>query len=271
MACGVDGRAEVQAAGRHAADHARARRSASAGRSICSSVATSATPSGMPMPRLTTALRVQLERGAARDDLALVQRAAARRLLIGTRISPAKAGAVRRREGLQVVLGLLGHDDAVDQHARHLAPGAGSACRARRCARPARSRCRRCCARPCAIASVSSVSASRSIVRLPSGSAVVARISADRGSGRPCRTATPRRRSRSARTRSSVVAALILPPPWRGSTKVPQADAAERARLAGGDVAEQVRDHALRQVVGLDLARDGQRLQLRARGPSGRR
>ena len=40
----------------------------------CSSFATAATPSGMPMPRLTTPLRLQLERGAAGDDLALAQR-----------------------------------------------------------------------------------------------------------------------------------------------------------------------------------------------------
>ena len=41
----------------------------------------------------------------------------------------------------------------------------------------------------------------------------------------------------------------------------------ERARLAGGDVAEQVRDHALRQVVGLDLVGDRERLQLRHQAP----
>ena len=46
-----------------------------------------------------------------------------------------------------------------------------------------------------------------------------------------------------------------------------EADARELARLAGGDVAEQVRDHALRQVVGLDLVRDRERLQLRHESP----
>ena len=39
-------------------------------------------------------------------------------------------------------------------------------------------------------------------------------------------------------------------------------DARQVSRLARGDVAEQVRDHALRQVVGLDLVADRERLQL---------
>ena len=46
-----------------------------------------------------------------------------------------------------------------------------------------------------------------------------------------------------------------------------QADAAEVPGLAGGDVAEQVRDHALRQVVGLDLVVHRQLLQLRHQAP----
>ena len=46
-----------------------------------------------------------------------------------------------------------------------------------------------------------------------------------------------------------------------------EADARELARLARGDVAEQVRDHALRQVVRLDPVADGERLQLRHEAP----
>jgi hypothetical protein len=41
-----------------------------------------------------------------------------------------------------------------------------------------------------------------------------------------------------------------------------ETDPAQRARLARGDVAKQVRDHALRQVVGLDVAVHRERLQL---------
>ena len=61
--------------------------------------------------------------------------------------------------------------------------------------------------------------------------------------------------------------ALILPPPRRGSTKVPRPTRVSVPGLAGGDVAEQVGDHALRQVVGLDLVGDGQLLQLRHQAP----
>src|SRR5205085_11666758 len=46
-----------------------------------------------------------------------------------------------------------------------------------------------------------------------------------------------------------------------------EADAAARAGLARRDIAEQVRDHPLRQVVGLDLAGDGERLELRHQAP----
>jgi hypothetical protein len=46
-----------------------------------------------------------------------------------------------------------------------------------------------------------------------------------------------------------------------------QTDAAEGPGLARGDVAEQMRDHALRQVVGLDLAGHRQRLQFRHQPP----
>ncbi|MCB4824104.1 hypothetical protein [Roseicella aerolata] len=43
-----------------------------------------------------------------------------------------------------------------------------------------------------------------------------------------------------------------------------EADARDRARLARGDVAEEMGDDALRQVVGLDPVLEGEALQLRA-------
>ena len=46
-----------------------------------------------------------------------------------------------------------------------------------------------------------------------------------------------------------------------GIDERPEADAGQVARLAGGNVTEQVRDHALRQVVGLDPVRHGERLE----------
>ena len=118
-----------------------------------------------------------------------------------------------------------------------------------------------------AIDSASSVSASRSIVMLPSGSAVVPRTMRDVDREAPCRTGTPRRRSASASPGPRCVRALSLPPPRRGSTKVPRPMRREVPGLAAGDVAKQVRDHALRQVVGLDLVVDRELLQLRHQAP----
>ena len=46
-----------------------------------------------------------------------------------------------------------------------------------------------------------------------------------------------------------------------------EADARDGARLAGGDVAEEVRDHPLRQVVRLDLVLEREALELRAKPP----
>ena len=50
-----------------------------------------------------------------------------------------------------------------------------------------------------------------------------------------------------------------------------KADASQMARAVRGDIAEQMRDDALRQVVGLNLVGDGQAAAAWARGPSGRR
>ena len=84
-----------------------------------SSATTSATPSGMPMPRLTTALRVSSS--AARRAITLrAPSGSGASVLIGTRISPANAALYCVTIGLHVVLGSLGDDDAVDQNAGHL-------------------------------------------------------------------------------------------------------------------------------------------------------
>ena len=70
----VDRGAEVQAAGRDAADHAGLGGEREQVVRCLSSAATAATPSGMPMPRLTTLFGAQLHRGAPRDHLAHVER-----------------------------------------------------------------------------------------------------------------------------------------------------------------------------------------------------
>ena len=85
---------------------------------IFSSLAIAATPSGMPMPRLTTLLAFSSK--AARRAMIL------RSLIAIGGSEPARrpdlaaeGGIVLRAEGLPVVLG-LGDDDAVDQNARYL-------------------------------------------------------------------------------------------------------------------------------------------------------
>ena len=65
---------------------------------------------------------------------------------------------------------------------------------------------------------------------------------------------------------SSFVFALSLPPPKRGSTNVPR-PTRERWPGVRGDVAEQMRNHALRQVIGLDLVGDGELLQFWHKAP----
>jgi hypothetical protein len=69
------------------------------------------------------------------------------------------------------------------------------------------------------------------------------------------------------RTRSAVVISFNLPPPKRGSTNVPQTDAGDGARFAGGDVAEKVSNHPLRQVIGFNPVGHGQLLQLGHQAP----
>ncbi len=71
-----------------------------------------------------------------------------------------------------------------------------------------------------AMASISPWTASPSIVRLPSSSAVVPRMMAT-SIGNAWYSSHSRPRSVTTSTRSSVVRSFCLPPVWRGSTYVP--------------------------------------------------
>ena len=115
-----------------------------------------------------------------------------------------------------------------------------------------------------AIASISPWTASPSIVRLPSSSAVVPRMTAT-SIGKAWNSSHSRPRSVTTSTRSSVVRAFCLPPVWRGSTYVPEADLGHEARPPGGDLAHQLRQHALRERVRLDLVGLDQRARAAAR------
>ena len=140
-----------------------------------SSAATAATPSGMPMPRLTTPpggsskaqRRAMILRSSSGERLDPVER----------HPLPAREGVVvGRGVGLQVVLGRR-HHDAVDEHAGDL-----DLARVSESAAAMRSTCAITSPREflaaIAIARLSRVSASRSMVMLPAGSAVVPRTSA---------------------------------------------------------------------------------------------
>ena len=141
-----------------------------------SSAATAATPSGMPMPRLTTALARSSSAARRamilRSPIAIGATAAA-----GTRSSPAKAALY----GSAKVCGWYSGFSATTTQSTST-PGTLTWRGFSECRSAMRSTCATtmppllCAA--IAIASDSSVSASRSIVRLPSASAVVARISA---------------------------------------------------------------------------------------------
>ena len=131
----------------------------------------------MPMPRLTTPPERQLERGAARDDLALVERHRHLRAERGARLARERraVGASRRSACGRRRLATT----TQSTRPRGSRPAADSASRSRRCAPPARSRSRRQFFAAMAIARQSSVSASRSIVTLPASSAVVPRKQRD--------------------------------------------------------------------------------------------
>ena len=113
-----------------------------------------------------------------------------------------------------------------------------------------------------AIASISPWTASPSIVRLPSSSAVVPRMTAT-SIGKAWKSSHSRPRSVTTSTRSSVVRAFCLPPVWRGSTYVPSPTCGHEPRPAGRDLAHQLRQDALRERVRLDLVRLDQRAEAR--------
>ena len=113
-----------------------------------------------------------------------------------------------------------------------------------------------------AIASISPWTASPSIVRLPSSSAVVPRMTAT-SIGKAWYSSHSRPRSVTTSTRSSVVRAFCLPPVWRGSTYVPRPTCVTRPGPAGGDLAHELREHALRERVRLDLVRLDERPEAR--------
>jgi len=142
----------------------------------CSSAATEATPSGMPMPRLTTALAFSSS-AARRATTLRLPGAIGSPCPAGTRSSPAKAALYG---SAKVWWWYSGFSASTTQSTS--TPGTFTW----RGDNDARSANRSTCAMTMppllctamAMASASSVSASRSIVRLPSVSAVVARISA---------------------------------------------------------------------------------------------
>ena len=117
-----------------------------------------------------------------------------------------------------------------------------------------------------AIDRLSSVSASRSIVMLPSASAVVPRTIATSIGKRLVEEvflAADRHQRHQLVDAAGVELAAAVARVDEGA----EADPAQVPGLAAGDVAEQVRDHALRQVVGLDLVVDRELLQLRHQAP----
>ena len=103
-----------------------------------------------------------------------------------------------------------------------------------------------------AMSSISAWMASLSIVMLPSSSAVVPRMTAT-SMGNAWYSSHSRPRRLTTSTRSSVVREFCLPPVWRGSTNVPSPTCVTRPGPAGGDLAHQLRQHALRERVRLEL------------------
>jgi hypothetical protein len=184
---------------------------------------------------------------------------------IGTRISPEKAGLYCSTVGLHVVLGTIRHHHAVDQHARHLH-----------------------------LARIERAALGDALDLHDDDTAGVARGHGDRarlqgqrlllhgdvavgvGSGAADDADVDRKG-----LVEQVVLAVDRHQPHKilGGARVElataearidegaQPDPGQRARLAGGDVAEQVRDHPLRQVPGLDAVIDRKRLQARHQPP----
>ena len=117
-----------------------------------------------------------------------------------------------------------------------------------------------------AIASTSSVSASFSMVMLPSGSAVVPRMMPTLIGKRAIEEellAVDLHQTNEIFLGAFVDLAAAVTRIDEGS----EADAREMAGPLGGDVAEQMRDDALREIVGLDLVGDREALQLGHQSP----
>ena len=218
----------------------------------------------MPIPRLTTPFTGSSK--AQRRAITLRASSAMRGSApSGARMRLGERGRVVRGVGLDVVL-RLGQHHRVDQRRRQDRPRADRASRPRRCARPAPAPRRPSCAPPSPGRGCRG-SAPRAPSRRCRARRRWCRAAAPRRSERSGRTAPPRRSTSITRTTSRVEIALIRPPSSRGSTKVPEAHPGQRARLAGGDVAIEVADDALRQVPALDLAGERQRRDLGDQAP----
>ena len=113
-----------------------------------------------------------------------------------------------------------------------------------------------------AMASISPWTASPSIVRLPSSSAVVPRITAT-SIGKAWNSSHSRPRSVTTSTRSSVVARVLLAAGLARIDVRAQADLRHEPGPPGGDLAHQLRQHALRERVRLDLVRLDERAEPR--------
>ena len=120
IACGVDRRAEARAAGQHAADDAGLGGQRDEGRDLLL-VGDRGDALRHADAEVDDAVRRQLEGGAARDDLALVERHLGHAGRRARGSAPESAGSYMHAVVHAVHLGRLGDDDAVDQDAGHLA------------------------------------------------------------------------------------------------------------------------------------------------------
>ena len=113
-----------------------------------------------------------------------------------------------------------------------------------------------------AIASISPWTASPSIVRLPSSSAVVPRMTAT-SIGNAWYSSHSRPRSVTTSTRSSVVPRVLLAAGLARVDVRAQPDVRDEPRPSGGDLAHELREDALRERVRLDLVRLDERAEAR--------
>ena len=228
-----------------------------------SSLATLARPSGMPMPRLTTLLGISSS--AARR--AMILRVAHRHRRDRAHLHPDLAGerrAVGLGERLPVILG-TGDDDAVDQDARDLDLARVEAA-------------------PLGDALDLDDDDAAGVVRGGGDGEHLQRegllLHRDVAVGIGGRAADDPDIDRERLVEQVVGAAdrhqlddvlggarVELAAAEARVDEGAQPDARELARLVRGDVAVELRDHALRQVVGLDQVGDGQPLQLRHQTP----